>query len=643
VSGIGGVARMDACAAGPPARARMLAALAARGPDGAYERTLGGATLLFTALDTTMRGLGEIQPFSADSRVWVVADARIDARADLLRHLRTAGRRVDDGAGDAELIWHAHAEWGERCVDRLLGDFAFAVWDDTARTLFCARDHFGVKPLFHAQAAGSFVFSNTLDCVRAHPAVGSDLDEEVIADFLLFDANLGAERTAYAQIRRLPAGHCLRWDARGLHVWRYWTFAIPERVQYRRRSEYVEHFSALLQTAVADRVRADAVSVELSGGVDSTAVALAAARAMASRNPPMLHTYVVDRAARSDDVRFAAMVADHLGLPLRRFAVDAREDHRPVRGPEPSLDPVAPVQAGPAYEALARNSRVVLTGWDGDALAGEAPSPYWRSLLRHGDIGRVAREVLVYAWKQRRFWPKAWETRSRGRAVGPEPFPRWITPAFEQRWQLRERWRAFNEAPLPTHAVRPEAARLYQLIADSPDFFGRLDAAATHRPLEFRHPLMDLRVVGFCMSLPPFPWCVDKAILRAALRDDAPSTVLRRPKTPARPGDADWLQRQAQCWAGSLRPARALRAFVDAKALADVPEPRLTMWQDLRAHGLNCWLSGVEADTSAPDLRHEQRPPASHEPAADEEAVSRASSAGVRLDSPAHAVSRDER
>ena len=75
-------------------------------------------------------------------------------------------------ASDAQLILHAYGTWGEQCVDHLLGDFAFAIWDAGARRLFCARDHFGIKPFYYAQVLGGIVFSNTLDCIRLHPAVG---------------------------------------------------------------------------------------------------------------------------------------------------------------------------------------------------------------------------------------------------------------------------------------------------------------------------------------------------------------------------------------------------------------------------------------------------------------------------------------
>src|SRR4026207_274642 len=116
-----------------------------------------------------------------DGKVWLTADARLDARTDLIRKL-TPQQSPDD----AELILHAFEKWGENCVTHLLGEFAFAIWDSRARRLFCARDHFGVKPFFFAHIANSFVFSNTLNALRLDPRVSSELNEIAVGDYLLF-------------------------------------------------------------------------------------------------------------------------------------------------------------------------------------------------------------------------------------------------------------------------------------------------------------------------------------------------------------------------------------------------------------------------------------------------------------------------
>src|SRR5439155_8594613 len=103
----------------------------------------------------------------------------------------------------------------------------FAIWDGRRRRLFCARDHFGVKPFFYSSSPGSFIFSNTLNALRLHPGVSDALNEPAIGDFLLFDFNQNPATTTFADIQRLPAAHCLTWSAeQGLKIRRYWSLAV---------------------------------------------------------------------------------------------------------------------------------------------------------------------------------------------------------------------------------------------------------------------------------------------------------------------------------------------------------------------------------------------------------------------------------
>jgi asparagine synthase (glutamine-hydrolysing) len=201
--------------------ASLTRALAFRGPDAHGWKTPRGAALGHALLRTGRNC--DAQPLSLDGNTWIVADARIDAQRQLRDALEHAGQRVEAHASDAALILAAFAVWGDDCVEHLLGDFAFAIWDERRQRLFCARDHFGVKPFFHARVGREFLFGNTLSCLRRHPGVGGDLDDLAIADFLLFESYQNPDATAFAQIRRLPAGHVLICDARGLHLRQYWS------------------------------------------------------------------------------------------------------------------------------------------------------------------------------------------------------------------------------------------------------------------------------------------------------------------------------------------------------------------------------------------------------------------------------------
>jgi len=151
LSGIFGIYNRD----NAPVERGLLESLADflsfRGPDARGVWTDGAIGFAHTMLRTTYESREEQQPASLDGRLWITADARLDGRAELLTELRQGGRDVRESAPDSEVILHAYAVWGSECVDHLLGDFSFAIWNARSKNLFCARDHFGIKPFYYVQ------------------------------------------------------------------------------------------------------------------------------------------------------------------------------------------------------------------------------------------------------------------------------------------------------------------------------------------------------------------------------------------------------------------------------------------------------------------------------------------------------------
>src|SRR5438874_2581685 len=149
MSGMTGIFNRDGAPVDRDLLSRMTAYMGFRGPDAQEIRTSGGIGFGHTLLRTTWESETENQPYVLED-VWITADARIDAREDLIRHLQAAGRHPSQNASDPELILHSYHAWSEQCLDRLLGDFSFAIWDQRARRLFCARDHFGIKRFYYS-------------------------------------------------------------------------------------------------------------------------------------------------------------------------------------------------------------------------------------------------------------------------------------------------------------------------------------------------------------------------------------------------------------------------------------------------------------------------------------------------------------
>jgi asparagine synthase (glutamine-hydrolysing) len=605
VSGIAGVIRFHGAPADADVVERMAASMAGRGPDGASVRVNGSAGLAHALLRTGDGADDVPQPLSLDGTRWIAADARIDGRAELVRALRANGVQTDAERPAAELILHALHVWGERAPEHLLGDFAFAVWD--GRRLLCARDLFGLKPLYYAALPDAFVFSNSLDTVRLHPGVGAALDDEWIADFLVHGDPRSVDRTVYADIRLLPPGHLLVAEEGRISIRRYASLPTDtEPLRLRGPAEYAERFDHALRQAVADRLPRGRATLLLSGGRDSTALA-ATWRALVDTRATgtELRALTAFHATLMPDREpvFAAMAADALRIPREQMAVDGyppfgRWEAPELYRPQPTASPLLAIEAD-QYRRAARHGPVLLTGQGADALLRESPSRLTR-LVVGGHPLRAAAEAARYVrWHGRIPRPgiRTWRAGQAG-ALGPEArAPAWISPEFARRVELDERlaaWNAARGAPF-THPLHPEA-RGYLAGVLWPVLGALWDPGSTGVPLEVRHPYLDLRLVRLVLSIPPAQWYNDKGLLRIAMRGRLPKAVLTRPKTPVAD---DPLAVRARAlgdgWLGGRTVDRAVSPWVDVARVPGVagggsPHPPRRLYQDIRPLALSLWL-----------------------------------------------------
>ena len=585
--------------------------MARQGPDAQEVWADGHVGFMHAMLRTTWESEEERQPLSLDEQVWITADARIDGRDELIRKLSGKSHRDFSGADDAELILRAYQAWGESCLEHLIGDFSFAVWDGPQRRLFCARDQFGVKPFYYAHLAGSLVFSNSLNCVRLHPGVGDRLNDLAVADFLIFGANQEHGTTAFADVRRLPPAHTLKWEAGALSLSRYWTLPDNGQIRYRRAGDYVEHFREELRVAVGDRLRTNKVGVFMSGGLDSPAIA-AVAKAVLSRGASSLdlraYAIVYDKLIPDEERYYSQLAAEHLGIPIKHLAADDYAlyegwDNPELHTPEPNDDPML-AHNYDLKRAAASNCRVTLTGLGGDAILMHSPS-YVSSMLRKLRLINIASGTLRYILMYRAVPPLGLRKFIRERFKGKPPrwrpaYPEWINKEFEQRLGLRARWEELTKYDQPSgHRLRPEA---YQQFAPSSPFWSMLfestDPGVTHLPLEFRHPFFDTRLVKFLLELPPLPWFVNKALLRIAMRNILPEAVRVRPKTAlvGNPLELNLLRAEKGLYEG-FEPATRLDRYVDVSLLPDSTrraEPGQA-WLVARPYSLNFWLRQMGA------------------------------------------------
>lgn len=614
MSGICGIVNRDGAPVDHELLQRMTAFMTFRGPDAQDTWLEGPIGFGHTLLRTTFESEQEHQPLSLDGSVWITADARIDGQTELKKKLEAKGRPNLAAANDTELILHAYHAWGEDCVSHLIGDFAFAIWDEPRQQLFCARDHFGVRPFFYAETGQGLVFSNTLNCVRQHPAVSDTLNDLSIADHLLFEFIQDPTATAFADIQRLAPAQYLVWSASGIHLKTYWTLPDAGGVRYRPAGDYVEHFQELLNAAVSDRLRSNRVAVEMSGGLDSTAVtavALAHLRSKGTAFELEAYTMVFDHLFADPERHYADLAAKHMGIPIHYSVADDFKlfesgEHTEMHRPEPFHCPVTEMETCTMAAAARMGHRVVLTGWDGDSLLNESPKPYFHWLFRQRHFLRLIVGVTRYAAWQRRivplsFWDWLKQRRSTLKTTMPE-YPNWLNPELERRLGLRARFEQVKRSTAPEHPIRPAAYRAFDSLIGMSSFLDFCDAGVNHRPLEFRHPLMDLRLLDYCLSLPPFPWCVKKEILRAAVRGRLPEEVRLRPKTPLQEHPTVLLLAQPEGqWIDRFVAFPALNRYVVRESIplvCGIDDPDAT-WRNTRPLSLNFWLQNLQPANKA--------------------------------------------
>ena len=317
MSGVFGLIRPD----GPPATAGELAAmavrLARRGPEGSSVWRDGPVGLGLTLLATTPEALCERLPLRDEATGCVItADVRLDNRADLIGALDLCERA--SGTGDAGLVLAAYVAWGRGCLERLRGDFAFAIRDPRDGSLFCARDRFGMRPLSYHHAPGRlFAFGSEPEAVLALTEVPWRINEGRIADVLVGELE-GIDRTStfFEGVFRLPPAHALVVTPQGLHIWRYWSPEPGPILRLGSDEAYAEAFLEVFAQAVRSRLRgAGPVGSMLSGGMDSGSVVAVARELLATAGVGPLATFSAispdeERCVETRAIREALTVGD---------------------------------------------------------------------------------------------------------------------------------------------------------------------------------------------------------------------------------------------------------------------------------------------------------------------------------------------
>lgn len=584
------------------------------GPDSARDWSDESAALgQYLFWDTPESGHDNLPLPSGDAVL--TAEARIDNRTELFEALDIAGSHRTQ-ISDGELVRLAYERWGLACAARLLGDWSFAAWHSEPRRLVLARDHHGNTSLYYTRVGPVLAFATDRRALLALRHPGRRLNELYLAQLLVSWPAYQGTDTAFQHIQRVPSAHTLTVSPQRSALTRYWRLEEAPEIQLGSGEEYAEGLLHHLTLAVRARVRTHRpVAVTLSGGLDSGAVAVLAARELGGSGRELKALTAVPlvgptrEMAAGNEYAMAALTAASTGN-IAHEAVAARLS--PLDGLERLLHVHAePGHAAASYYwvmALMDSSRghVLLTGQNGNASlswAGvPASSDIFDALARRDPAGAAKSAVTLAAWQPvatplRRYW------REGLRPTRGQPWRRYsaINPGFADRLRLEALMA--DEGHDPTFAARPRDGRSAQLAALRP---GRHIVGALWAELGagagavVRDPTQDIRLMEFAVGIPNRIWRgpQNRWLARQALTTILPEEVRLAPRRGAQASDLG--ARMALERDRTIRLIAEIEGSAQAREAIDVEylrrvaiELQAAGWQDWVGRGASILARGL--------------------------------------------------
>ena len=581
MSGIVGLIRWDGEKPSSGLIRQMAERIAHRGLDGTRILNQGSLAVGYLHMNVTPESFYEVQPLTEGEELVLVADARIDNRLELIQLLGIDSVAKDQIVPDSRLILAAFKHWGVACVDHLIGDFAFAIYDSATQSFFCGRDHSGVRPFFYHYVPGQyFIFSSEIKALWAFDKIPKAINGSRAANYLCHwgQHTIYQHNTFFEGINSLPPAHSLVANRQQLKEEMYWKVD-PERYQFKSEEDYLAAFKEIFVEAVRCRIRTPfPVSSFLSGGLDSSSVA-AVASTMLHKESRTLSTYYMD-------TELAETSEKEYVLPfLEKHPVDHRDTvgNRDYYGhlariaemtDMPEMFSLTYNNFDPLLKGVAKKgSRVLLTGSDGDTVVWYG-TEYIYEAVKNGDWKGAAARMKqahdpqdyqkAYGHKEGKtiyyrrmiahllsflptiFGPrKAWWEFFKGSLFYLKIPPYFLGKVFLDKFSRRV------NCPEP-YAVNPalpgqcvpfmkegpalhlttnlliNRGMLYQMMSEVSEYY---DIIGAHHHVQICHPFFDKRLIELCMFMPSklkFYQGYGRGPLREAMRDYLPEKIMRR-------------------------------------------------------------------------------------------------------------------
>ncbi len=552
---------------------KMVATLAHRGPDDQGVKIFNNTEKPRVGLGHSR--LGVIDPSSKghqpmsneDGTVWLVYNGEVYNFPSLRAELEQKGHKFRSRT-DAEVVLHSYEEYGERCLERFRGDFAFAVWDDRKKKLFLARDRVGVKPLYYYHQDGCFIFASEPKAILACPGVERSIDPCGLSDFVTYEF-IPFPRTLLKGIKKIPPAHSLVLEEKGLKASPYWEIRynpIP-----RQEEEICEGLVNMLRESVKMRLISDVpLGAFLSGGLDSSTIVALMSQVADKR----VKTFSIGFEDKTyNELSYAQCAAEAFGTQHEEFiikpqAVDLFEQLIYYMD-----DPIADFSIFPTYlvSKMARDYvTVALSGDGGDEtfagydtyIAHKAAQSYAGAI---NILGRRPLSSLISSippTAQKKGFINRLKRFSEGLGLPPDlRHFRWMIFLSEQEkralftkefLQELKGWSSYSS--IRQHFARMEDAdELNKLLyVDlktylTDDGAVKVDRMSMACSLEVRVPILDHKVIEYMATVPPeikFKGFKTKYLLRRAFSDILPERILNRGKEGFSIPIKNWLKEE---------------------------------------------------------------------------------------------------
>jgi asparagine synthase (glutamine-hydrolysing) len=496
--GIAGFVHLNGAAASAATLKRMTDAVAHRGPDGEGSFVEGPSAIGHRRLSIIDLSAAGSQPMhSIDGRYVITYNGEVFNFRELRRELESRGCQFRSRT-DSEVVLNAYATWGEQCLDRFNGMFAFAVWDRVQKSLFIARDRYGIKPVYYAIANGTFAFGSEVKAILEVPGMTRGLDREALLEYFTFQ-NYLTSRTLFAGVSLVPAGTHLTiaLGASEPALRRYWDFDFREPANPADDREYVEELDRLFTQAVKRQLVSDVdVGCYLSGGIDSGSIT-----AVAAGELPRLKTFTCGfdlRSASGLELNFDERgQAEHMSYLFKtehyEMVLKAGDMEHVMPRLTRHLEEPRIGQSYPNFyvaQLASKFVKVSLSGSGGDELFGGYPWRYYRALV-NDDFEHYIDQYYLY-----------WQRLIPNTVIREVFKPIW--PSVKHVWT-----RDIFKGVFSSHAERltsPEDYLNHSLAFEARTFLHGIliveDKLSMAHGLETRVPFLDNDLVDFAMRLP---------------------------------------------------------------------------------------------------------------------------------------------